>query len=51
MKLTLKKKQRIRTKLTKKGKELDNIFNNFMEEKYPIAYKLNKLNYQINKEN
>lgn len=35
-----------KVKLTKKQKR-DKIFNNFIEENFPIAYKINKLNYEV----
>ena len=31
------------------NKKQNAIFNNFMEENYPIAYKLNQMSYEIKK--
>lgn len=45
MKLT--RKQRIIAKRNKKDVERDKVFNRYMEENYPIAYKLNEMNYKI----
>ncbi|GAG64227.1 unnamed protein product [marine sediment metagenome] len=47
--MKLNQKKRFKAKQNKRQKEREKIFNCFMEENSPIAYKLNKMGHKIEK--